>query len=299
MKIICVGHAAWDITIPISKFPLENTKNRYNDVVEGFGGPALSAAYLLGKWGLEPYYIGTIGNDTHGKSILASLNSIGVNTDYTYMINEPTTESMILANTTNGNRTIIAYKNADICQKESYLLSFNPDIMLFDGQEYILTKKFLETYTNCISIMDAGKATPNNIELAKKATYVVCSKEFAEEIVNQEFNFYDNRTLFDIYNKVKTEIPGELIITLGKYGCLYSKDNRIILKQIINANVVDTTGAGDIVHGAFVYGISQNMNMDSIIHLATVAAGLSTEYLGVQNSILPLDTIRKAFYETR
>ena len=76
MKIICVGHAAWDITIPISKFPLENTKNRYNDVVEGFGGPALSAAYLLGKWGLEPYYIGTLGNDTHGKSILASLNSI-------------------------------------------------------------------------------------------------------------------------------------------------------------------------------------------------------------------------------
>ncbi len=298
MKIICVGHAAWDITIPVVDFPVENTKNRYSNMIEGFGGPALSASYLLGKWGLEPYYIGTVGNDTYGKSILATINDVGVNTDFAHVKNEPTTKSVILANTTNGSRTILTYQNGDICQNDSYLLPFEPDIMLFDGQEYALTKRFLSEYPNCISVMDAGKATLNNIELAKKATYVVCSREFAESISGQKINISSKSSLLHTYNTVKNDIPGNLVITLGKHGCIYEQDGQVRVKGIINTDVVDTTGAGDIFHGAFVYGLANELEMKDIIHLATVTAGLSVEHLGVQNSILPLDEVRKVFYET-
>jgi len=147
--------------------------------------------------------------------------------------------------------------------------------------------------------MDAGKATLNNIELAKKATYVVCSREFAESLAGQKINIANKESLAYIYNVVKKDLPGNLVITLGKYGCIYEQDGQLKVKGIINTEVVDTTGAGDIFHGAFVYGLANKLEIEDIIHLATVTSGLSVEHLGVQNSILPLETVKKVYYDTK
>ena len=52
MKILCIGHSSWDITVPVDEYPIENTKYRYNEKYSAGGGPASNAAYLLGKWGV-------------------------------------------------------------------------------------------------------------------------------------------------------------------------------------------------------------------------------------------------------
>lgn len=299
MKIVCVGHAAWDITIPISEYPIENTKNRYTDVVENGGGPAFSASYLLGKWEMKPYFIGTVGNDSYGQKLLSSLQSVSVDTDFVKIADEPTTKSIILANRETGSRTILTYQNGNICWNGDFSLPFVPDIILFDGQEYEIAKKILKEYPNCISVMDAGRATKNNIELAKLATYVVCSKEFAEDIASQKFDLQNDISLFSIYRKVKEQISGVLIITLGKDGSIYEKDGNIIVVPAIRVNTVDSTGAGDIFHGAFVYGIASGMSFDSIIKFSTIAAGLSVQYIGVQNSVVSLDEVKEKFYEIK
>ena len=44
MKILVIGHAAYDITLPVKKFIVENTKNRIEERVENGGGPACTAA---------------------------------------------------------------------------------------------------------------------------------------------------------------------------------------------------------------------------------------------------------------
>lgn len=299
MKIICVGHAAWDITIPVDRFPIENTKNRYDNVVECGGGPAASASYLLGKWGMNPYFIGTVGNDIYGKDIIDSLKKVSVNTDYVKVSGEPTTRGLILANKEKGSRTILTYQNGNICSKEAFLLPFSPDIMLFDGQEYVISKTFLENYPNCISIMDAGRATPTNIELAKLATYVVCSKEFAEAVSNEKFDFKNYESLVSIYKKVKEQISGTLVITIGKYGSIYENDGDIIVMPSLQMKAIDSTGAGDIFHGAFVYGIANKLQLEEIIKISTVAAGLSVQYVGVQNSIVSLEQLREKLYEIK
>ena len=81
-KITCIGHAAYDITFPLSSYPIENTKNRVNKMVLGGGGPASTAAYLLGKWGVDTTFIGIIGKDIYGEKIKQELKSVNVNIDY-------------------------------------------------------------------------------------------------------------------------------------------------------------------------------------------------------------------------
>ena len=62
MKIVCIGHASYDITFPVKEYPKENTKNRIQRRVECGGGPASNAAYLLGKWGIPTWFLGIVGN---------------------------------------------------------------------------------------------------------------------------------------------------------------------------------------------------------------------------------------------
>jgi len=299
MKIICVGHAAWDITIPVTEFPKENTKNRFKEVIECGGGPAATASYLLGKWDINPYYIGTVGNDIYGKKIIESLNKASVNTDFIKVVDEATTCGFILANKTSGSRTIFTYQNGDISCNREITLPFEPDVMLFDGQEYIVTKAFLDKYPNMISVMDAGKVNETNVELAKRANYVVCSREFAEGLSGEVFDFDNMTSLGNIYKKVQEQISGILVITLGKYGSIYENEGKIMRMPAIEVDALDTTGAGDIFHGAFIYGLLNNMSLTEIIQFSTIAAGLSTKYIGVQNSIVSLDEIKEKMYEIK
>lgn len=299
MNIICVGHAAWDITIPITEFPHENTKNRYNGVIECTGGSACSASYLLAKWGLSPYYIGTVGNDVYGKKIINALNKLSVNTEFVKVVNEPSTCALILANKANGSRTILTYQNSDICSDEIISLPFTPDIMLFDGQEYVVTKDYLDKYPDLISVMDAGKVNDTNIELAKRASYVVCSRDFAEELSLEKFDFDNPSSIIGIYIKLKAQIPGVLVITLGKHGSVYEENGKLFIMPALKVDALDTTGAGDIFHGAFMYGLINKMSLTEIIRLSTVTAGLSTKYIGVQNSILSLEEIKENMNETK
>ena len=65
-------------------------------------------------------------------------------------------------------------------------LSFEPDIILVDGQEYNASDKILKKYPKAISIIDAGRTTEEVIDLAKKVKYLVCSKDFAEKMTNEK-----------------------------------------------------------------------------------------------------------------
>ena len=82
MRAICIGQAAYDITLPIDHFPIENKKTRSMDKIECIGGSACNCAYLLAKWGIETYFAGVVGNDYYGDRIKEELDKIGVNTKY-------------------------------------------------------------------------------------------------------------------------------------------------------------------------------------------------------------------------
>ena len=106
MKVLCIGHASYDITCPVNEYPIENVKHRLNEVYEAGGGPAANAAYLLGKWGIETYFAGAVGADDYGKKITKELESANVNTSYLETNYEKSTSiSLILVNKQNGSRT--------------------------------------------------------------------------------------------------------------------------------------------------------------------------------------------------
>lgn len=297
MKIVCIGHAAYDIVIPMEGYPIENTKNRLNSKIEGGGGPAATAAYLLGKWGCDVSFLGVVGSDQYGNYIKKELEQVNVDTTYLELNEEyNTTCSYIIANKLNGSRTVLTPKENDI-KMNKINLNFEPDIILMDGQEYDMSVSLLEKYPKAISVIDAGRATKEIIDLCKKVNYVVCSKKFAEEVTNIKIDYENNETLKQIFIKLKEMFKNEIVITLESKGCLYEHDNEIKLMSSIKVTAIDSTGAGDIFHGAFVYGLSLNLPYEQILKLANVTAGLSVTSIGSRNSIFDLNEIKEKYEE--
>lgn len=296
MKIFCIGNVSYDITMPMNEYPEENFKYRTVERVECGGGPSSNAAYLLGKWGINTYFIGSIGDDEYGKKIKQEFKNVNVNTSYmTICKNVPTTLSLVVPNTKNGSRTIITHRNPNLKSKIKKTKE-NPDIILIDGEEYETSNNIIEQFPSAITVIDAGKVNDNVIDLCKKANYVVCSKKFAEEYTNLKFDFNDNEKIKQIYKKLKDDFKNNIVVTLEDRGALYLFENELKIMPSIKINSIDSTGAGDIFHGAFVYCISKNYDIEKTIKISNIAGALSTKKIGTRNSMPDLEKVM-SFYE--
>ena len=286
MKVLCIGHTTFDIMLDMKEYPKENTKNKLNSVVGCGGGQASNAAYLLGKWGVDTTFLGLVGNDQYGRYVKKELESADVNTNYLEM-NGKTTVSYIIVNDSNGSRTSLTYHPTDFMMKEIDE-DINPDIILMDGYESHIASKLLDKYPNSISVLDAEKNIPEVIELAKRVTYVVASKSFLEKFSN--INIIDELSLRKAISYANKHFHN-FIVTLEDKGCAYN--DKII--PSIKINPLDSTGAGDIFHGAFVYGLTQNWDIDKILKFANVAGALSVTKLGSRNSVYSLKEVEDIF----
>ena len=179
----------------------------------------------------------------------------------------------------------------------SFDLDEEPDIILIDGHEYEASKKLLEKYPKAISIIDAGRSKKEIIELSKIVNYVVCSKEFAEDVTGIKINYDDKVTLVNLYQNMESKFKGHIVITLEEKGCLYSLDGKIKIMPSIKVKTIDSTGAGDIFHGAFTYGIAKGFDFEKTLKYANIAGALSVTKVGGYKSIPSLEEMEAVYNE--
>lgn len=290
MKAVCVGHSTYDITIPVDEYPKENIKYRIKEKVECGGGQASNGAYLLAKWGLDTTIVTIIGKDYYGDKIVKEFTEIGANTDYIEQReNYMTTNSYIVANKENGSRTILSSKDKPI-RKLSKNIDLKADIILIDGEHPETAHEILDNNPNAISVIDAGRLNEDTKALGKKVSYLVCSHEFAEEFTNLKTT-KDIDTLIEIHKKLEEYFKTKIIITLEEKGSFTKIDEEYQIIPSKKVKAVDSTGAGDIFHGAFTYFIAQNFPLKKAIQLASITSAISVTRVGSRLSIPNIEEV--------
>lgn len=291
MKAICVGHSTFDITLPMTEYPKENVKYRIKNHVDCGGGPASNGAYLLAKWGVDTSIVSVVGNDYYGDRIVEEFRNIGANIDYLERHdNHRTTSSYIIMNLSNGTRTVLSSKDESI-RKLNQKIDCKADVILIDGEHPETAKEVLNNNLDAISVLDAGRLTEDTKELGKKVTYLVCSKNFAEEFANKKINISNLGELIEIYRELETFFQANIIITLEADGSFARIDGVCQLIPSIKVKALDSTGAGDVFHGAFVYFISNGYSLYETIRLASVTAAISVKKIGARKSIPSLEEV--------
>ncbi len=292
MKVLCIGHSSYDISLEVDEYPQENTKHRFTGSTRCGGGPAGNAAYLLGKWGIDTTLATVVGSDDFGDKLKKEYSEVNIGSNYIETsFDQPTSLSLIMVNKQTGARTVFNVQG-EFTPLKKFNYDFVPDIVFTDGHDYGATTNAIAKFPQALKIIDAGRITNELLELCKYMNYIVCSKGFAETVSGIKINFDDPNTLVNVYSNLLKKYPqANIVVTLENKGALYMDNRQIKIMPGLNVTAKDTTGAGDIFHGAFVYGLANNFSLEKSVTLANIAGGLSVATIGSRYSIPELSQV--------
>jgi sugar/nucleoside kinase (ribokinase family) len=289
MDVLCVGQAAWDISLFVDGYPPENSKCEIHTMLECGGGPAANAAYLLARWGVPCGIAAAIGADAYGDRIAAEFLAAGANVTLLDRRSANVTPvSVILVNQQSGSRTIVNRKalgQDGVLRRLPAAVGYgSPRVLLFDGHELQASLDAMDLFPDAKTILDAGSVRSATRELAKKVDYLVCSERFACQMSGlPHLDSPENqaRAIASLY----AANGHPVVITQGERGMLRGTDQRVERWPAFPVEAVDTTAAGDIFHGAFAYGVVTGLSDDATLQLAAAAAALSATARGGRTSI--------------
>ena len=297
VELLAIGLASYDISLFVDEFPRENSKLETHEMVEQGGGPAANAAYLLSLWGVNCSFAGLVGDDIHGQRILDEFKLIGTDLSLTETRHgHATAVSVILVNTRNGSRTIVNRKAAfgALELKSSQLEEIYPKVLLFDGHELEASLSALEAFPDAVSILDAGSLRPGTEKLASKVKYLVAAERFALQVsglADLGSEAAQRECLRRLHERAHADAI--IVVTLGSHGLIYEKAGTFDQVSACEVRAIDTTGAGDIFHGAFAYGVLRGLSLETTLRFATIAAGLSVQRRGGRQSTPTLAAVEK------
>ena len=291
MRAICVGHSTFDTTLPMNEYPVENTKNRVEKHIECGGGPASNGAYLLQKWGMPTTICSVVGNDYYGDRIIDDFIQVGADIRYLEKMKDHFTDSSyIIANMGNGSRTIITSKDAKVRKLSQDVLD-KCDVILIDGEHPETAHQVLDNNPDAISVIDASRVNDDTKALCKKVKYIVCSHEFAEDFTDKNLNYDDIDLLTEVHKELADYFKTNIIITLESKGSFTIIDGEYKIIPSIKVKALDSTGAGDIFHGAFTYFIGMGYSLYEAIRLSSITAAISVTRIGSRFSIPTLEEV--------
>lgn len=296
MSIFCIGQAAYDMTVSYSGPLVANGKYRVEQSNGCAGAPALNGACLCSLWGADAQLMARIGDDPYGALVHADLQRCGVKTDYLIPDASTTTSySMIAVDDETGDRLIFNFPSK-VHEAEPLLPSERPDVVLTDGHEAAAALAVLEAYPDVPSVVDAGTYREDTYETARAVDYVVCSEDFARQYTGSSLEDAEDYAKVDwLLSQIESINGGVAVITLGHRGLVFRNEKGDPQHMpAFKARAVDTTGAGDIFHGAFAFGLWQGLSLEENLRQCSMAAALSVQRMGGLSSIPTLEEVKRA-----
>jgi sulfofructose kinase len=134
-------------------------------------------------------------------------------------------------------------------------------------------------------IADLDEIYPGVEELLENIDYLIVSRDFPCRLMEQADLEQALRSMQRRYGCLLTAA------TLGPDGVVAWDGKRFHHTPAYYVSVVDTTGAGDIFHAGFIYGLLQNWNLERQLDFACAAAALNCMATGARGGIETLDRI--------
>jgi sulfofructose kinase len=290
MRVTGIGQCSWDYIGIVDSFPSPDTKVEMNDWQEQGGGPVATALVALARLGVSCRFCGIVGDDTRGGLIRESLHEEGVDTEGLLIRRGTSSQLAFIAVEKHGGKRTIFWKrpSGKPLRKEELGCNFleGTDFLHLDGlMDDVLLYAAREARKRSIPVMvDAGRMRPGMLELARNCDYVVASERFARDIKpdweadTEAFGLQLNRLGLN-----------NVTITLGERGSVTFLDTGIKRIPAFKVQAIDTTGAGDVFHGGFIFGLLKGWSIEDTVCFASATAALKCIKVGGRAGIPTLD----------
>jgi sulfofructose kinase len=287
-----VGINATDTVIRLPRFPTVDSKVEVSSSEVKAGGQVASAMVACRRWGLDARYVGKIGDDEAGRFQMAEMQGEGVEAHWITAPNCMSQTAYILVDEPSGERTVLWKREPKVALQPSDLRREwieGAQALLVDGHDTAAaTQAARWAHELRIAVVADFDNLYSGVEaLLQFVDFPITSKDFPERLTGEKSLL---NSLPKILSKFKCRLTGA---TIGRLGVLVWEGSRFVLCPGFRVNAVDTTGAGDVFHGAFLYGLVRHWEVEEILEFSCAAAALNCEALGARGGIRPLEEIDK------
>lgn len=284
IDVVGIGAVSWDRFLVVPRHPEPNEKIRAIHSEESAGGMTATALVALSRWGLSCRFVGMIGYDEYSDLIVDDLSAEKI--DIQYLIREPNADgrrSTVLVDNRNGNRSIISgpHRVPPILPE-----SIHPEI--FTGARVLHLDSTVDEC--CLEVVaaarEAGLFVTLDIEclgkrtmhLMRSADVIIVPMHLAAECTGQTVA---SRAAYALHLQTERAV----VVTDGSNGCEYVDKDLAFQQPAFKVPVVDSTGAGDVFHAGYIYGLLAAWDPRRIVRFATWAAACTCKELGGRKGI--------------
>ncbi len=290
--VVGIGHSTVDYLGLIERYPESDTKVEISEFSIQGGGPVATALVTLAALGVDTAIVSKVSDDDFGRFMRSGLVEAGVDT--TGLVVEPgkvSPFSFIAVERGSGKRTIFWTRgNLGRLEPEDVDLGLleGAKVLHVDGihswAQIAAARKARELGVHVV--YDAGSARDGWKELVELSDTVIASERFVSEAVPG--------AIAESLRSLARMGPGTVVITMGPEGSVGMEQGQTYIAPALDVEAVDTTGAGDVYHGAYIYALLQGWTLQKRMRFASAAAGLKCRSLGGRAGIPTLGEILAA-----
>ena len=264
-KVLVVGVATLDTIVLVEKYPQADERVIAKETIQGFGGPAATAAVTMARLGIDVSIACVIGDDEAGRKIFDNLKAEGVDTSN--VVIDPkvhTAIGTIVVSESTQSRAIMAQPHSEIPKKPSVFEGFSWIHVDHLGMSALKTWGVSRGGPSKLSI-DIGYRYPG----LKSSDYDLYAP--SENITTDVSSAKGDKNL--------------VVISKGAAGSVYSDGQESGEVPALKGEILSTLGAGDVFHGALVATQVWGVKLRESVEIANVVAGLSCRALDGQSGI--------------
>lgn len=271
-RVVCVGIGVLDQVWELPALPAAPGKYIASGLRVVGGGMAANAAVAIAALGGQAAWCGRLGADEAGAAVLAALRRHGVDTrGVTVAENARSPTSAVLLDG-EGERILAVFPGADLPEDApipSDVLegagAVLADPRWVGGAERLFA---LAARRGLPRVFDADIAPPAVLHrLARQAEHVI----FSERGLVAFCGHSDAQAGLA---EAAATLPGQVAVTLGARGSLWWREGRAVPLGAPIVQARDTTGCGDVFHGAYALALAEGLTVQDAARLATAAAAL-------------------------
>ena len=284
--------ATMDILTPIAQLPKSDEVSAVESITLCGGGPVATALAVLARMGGRAEYLGILAGDSWGELIRGDLDQFGVGTAHSRRVeNAQSIVSVILIERQNGNRVIL-YHSAGFPelppQTVDQALVASARVLHLDGFHFqaALAAARIAHQAGVLVSLDggAGKLWEGVEQLLELVDILIVARSFAVQLTGIEDEWEAARAL-------KRYGARQVIVTDGVRGSWFWDGRSAIHQEAFRIKPVDTTGAGDVYHGAYLYAFLNNWDPEQCLRYASAAAAIKCTHLGGRGGLVEPDEV--------
>jgi sulfofructose kinase len=279
-RVLCAGSITHDHVYTIPERLVVGSKHRATSRFVIGGGVAANAAVAIARLGGRATLLGAVGADEVGDIVLDELRAERVDVNHIRRLAATATPESVVIVQPDGSRTIVAHASIDLGQLAvPGLPSGELSAVLVDARWPEATRAALDRArgSGVPGVVDVDRL-PTDTTLLDLASHLVFSESAMTEFSGSDDVEVGLRT-------VAADVRAEVSVTLGERGVTWLEGDEIRHLDGFPVDAVDTTGAGDVFHGAFALALAEGSGTLAAFGFASAAAALKCSRPGARAGI--------------